>query len=64
MNLNLNNILVCEARTTSLKGVKIRKFPDVLTFSLKRFEYDWETDTRKKINDKFEYPLELDVSPY
>ena len=35
-----------------------------MTLSLNRFELDYETWQRKKINDKFEYPLELDMYKY
>lgn len=35
-----------------------------MTFCLNRIELDYETWDRKKINDKFEYPLELDMSKY
>lgn len=38
--------------------------PPVLTFCLNRIELDFETWERKKINDKFEYPLELDMSKH
>jgi len=36
----------------------------VLTFCLNRIDLDYETWERKKINDRFEYPLELDMSSY
>jgi ubiquitin C-terminal hydrolase len=36
----------------------------VLTFALNRIELDYETWNRKKINDRFEFPIELDVSKY
>jgi len=35
-----------------------------LTFCLNRLEMDYTTWERKKINDKFEYPLELDMSKF
>jgi hypothetical protein len=31
---------------------------------LKRFEFDYEKLARVKINDRFEFGLELDMSPY
>ena len=31
---------------------------------LKRFDFDWEHDKRYKINDRFEFGLELDMSPF
>ena len=35
-----------------------------MTFSLNRIGIDYETWERKKINQRFEYPLELDMSKY
>ena len=65
-----DNKVTCESeicqgtKTDSRKGIKISKLPPVLTFILNRFELDYETWTRKKLNDKFEYPLELDMEAY
>lgn len=36
----------------------------MLTFCLNRIELDYATWERKKINDRFEYPLELDMRNY
>lgn len=36
----------------------------MLTFALNRIELDYETWNRKKINDRFEFPIELDVTKY
>jgi len=55
---------VCGKRTETEKGIQINKLPPALTLSLNRFELDYETWQRKKINDKFEYPLELDMYKY
>ena len=38
--------------------------PPVLTVCLNRIALDYATWTRKKINSRFEYPLELDMSKY
>lgn len=51
-------------KTDSRKGLEIGKLPPVLTLCLYRFELDYETWQRKKLNDKFEYPLELDMSKF
>ena len=51
-------------KTDSKKGIEIGKMPPVFTLSFMRFELDYETWQRKKINDNFEYPLELDMSKY
>ncbi|KAJ6923886.1 ubiquitin carboxyl-terminal hydrolase 12 [Populus alba x Populus x berolinensis] len=36
-------------------------FPPVLQLQLKRFEYDFMRDTMVKINDRYEFPLQLDL---
>ena len=54
----------CKEKTDSLKGIRIQKLPPLLTFCLKRFELDYETMQRKKINDKFSYPLELNMANF
>jgi ubiquitin C-terminal hydrolase len=36
----------------------------MLTFSLQRFDLDYETWQRYKLDDRFEYPLELDITKY
>lgn len=46
------------------KGVIFEKFPPVLHLQLKRFEYDMEKDMMVKINDRHEFPLEIDLKPF
>ncbi|CAN6439960.1 unnamed protein product [Victoria cruziana] len=43
------------------KGVLFINFPPVLQLQLKRFEYDFMRDTMVKINDRYEFPLQLDL---
>ncbi|XP_060169981.1 ubiquitin C-terminal hydrolase 13-like isoform X3 [Lycium barbarum] len=43
------------------KGVLFIDFPPVLQLQLKRFEYDFSRDTMVKINDRYEFPLQLDL---
>ncbi|KAL5702532.1 ubiquitinyl hydrolase 1 [Ranunculus cassubicifolius] len=43
------------------KGVTFVDFPPVLQLQLKRFEYDYTEDAMVKINDKYEFPLTLDL---
>ncbi|XWS57102.1 hypothetical protein CRYUN_Cryun09bG0142700 [Craigia yunnanensis] len=43
------------------KGVLFIDFPPVLQLQLKRFEYDFIQDTMVKINDRYEFPLQLDL---
>lgn len=46
------------------KGVIFESFPPVLHLQLKRFEYDMQRDTMVKINDRHEFPFELDLGDY
>jgi len=46
------------------KGVVFERFPPVLHLQLKRFEYDIEKDMMVKINDRHEFPLSIDLSPF
>lgn len=46
------------------KGVSFRHFPPVLHLHLLRFQYDPQTDTNYKINDKYGFPEELDLYNY
>lgn len=36
--------------------------PPVLQCHLKRFNYDWQTDTMAKLNSRFDFPEVLDLS--
>ena len=46
------------------KGVIFESFPQVLHLQLKRFEYDVMRDAMTKVNDRYEFPEEFDLSPY
>mmetsp|Transcript_24293 Transcript_24293/g.27558 ORF Transcript_24293/g.27558 Transcript_24293/m.27558 type:complete len:1186 (-) Transcript_24293:154-3711(-) len=66
-NLDGSNQYFCESCTSkqdATKGLKVRTFPPILTLSLNRFDFDYETLERKKITSRFEFPLELNVNNY
>ncbi|KAH3767228.1 ubiquitin carboxyl-terminal hydrolase 12 [Pelomyxa schiedti] len=46
------------------KGLQFIQFPPVLHVHLKRFEYDPLSDSMVKVNDRFEFPLTIDLGPY
>lgn len=46
------------------KGVIFEYFPQVLMLHLKRFSYDFQTDRLFKINDRLEFPVELDLTEF
>ena len=37
--------------------------PPILQFHLKRFNYDWQTDTTTKLNNRFSFPKSIDLAP-
>lgn len=43
------------------KGVRFKSLPPVLELHLRRFEYDFTTDSMAKINERFEFPTVLDM---
>eukprot|EP01095_Lingulamoeba_sp_RSL-Kostka_P007525 TRINITY_DN2405_c0_g3_i1.p1 TRINITY_DN2405_c0_g3~~TRINITY_DN2405_c0_g3_i1.p1 ORF type:complete len:1115 (-),score=454.54 TRINITY_DN2405_c0_g3_i1:95-3439(-) len=45
-------------------GTKFSSFPPVLNLQLRRFEYDFQRDAMAKVNDRYEFPLDLDLSKY
>ncbi|CAO3638238.1 unnamed protein product [Mucor fragilis] len=46
------------------KGVIFESLPPVLHLQLKRFEYDMMRDMMVKINDRHEFPTDIDLEPY
>ncbi|RKP09509.1 ubiquitin carboxyl-terminal hydrolase 5 [Thamnocephalis sphaerospora] len=46
------------------KGVIFESFPPVLHLQLKRFEYDMMRDMMVKINDRHEFPLEIELDDF
>ena len=55
---------MCNKKCDALKGQKLRTLPNILSLSLSRFTYDFETMERKRLNDRLEFGLELDLRPY
>ncbi|KAH8116990.1 cysteine proteinase [Phellopilus nigrolimitatus] len=46
------------------KGIVFQSFPPVLHIQLKRFEYDIQRDAMVKINDRHEFPFEIDLAEF
>ncbi|KAJ3194436.1 hypothetical protein HK101_002705 [Irineochytrium annulatum] len=46
------------------KGVTFTEYPPVLHLQLKRFEYDIERDAMVKINDRYEFPPEVELRDF
>jgi len=54
----------CETKQDSVKRCCIKTLPNVLICHLKRFEFDLEMLRKVKVNDRFEFPAELDMHAY
>ncbi|CAD8126154.1 unnamed protein product [Paramecium sonneborni] len=55
---------ICGFKVDALKGDKIRKLPPILTLTLNRYTFDQKKMQRVKLNDRFEFPLEIDMGVY
>lgn len=54
----------CDKKVSTLKRVCIKKLPNILILVLKRFEFDFDTMQRFKVNDYCEFPQDLNMLPY
>ena len=54
----------CQNKFPVIKSQSFNKLPRILMFVLKRFEFDNQSLQKIKINDEYEFPLELDMSDY
>ena len=61
---NKINCEECNTKRVCHKQLKIKNLPNILVISLKRFDYDYRTMTKFKLNNYFEFPFELDISEF
>ncbi|XP_046669066.1 ubiquitin carboxyl-terminal hydrolase 47-like isoform X1 [Homalodisca vitripennis] len=54
----------CSKKCDAHKGLKFTKFPYLLTLHLKRFDFDYNTMHRIKLNDKVTFPKLLDLNSF
>ncbi|KAF1765168.1 hypothetical protein GCK72_005120 [Caenorhabditis remanei] len=54
----------CKSKQDAHKGLRITQFPYLLTIQLKRFDFDYNTMHRIKLNDKMTFPDVLDLNEY
>lgn len=52
----------CNKKCDAHKGLKFSKFPYILTLHLKRFDFDYQTLHRIKLNDKVTFPQQLNLN--
>ncbi|EER45856.1 ubiquitin C-terminal hydrolase [Histoplasma capsulatum H143] len=54
----------CGRHVDAVKRACLKDLPDNLIFHLKRFDFDVISMIRSKINDEFQFPERLDMTPY
>eukprot|EP01022_Parablepharisma_sp_SALTPOND_P026524 TRINITY_DN64327_c6_g1_i1.p1 TRINITY_DN64327_c6_g1~~TRINITY_DN64327_c6_g1_i1.p1 ORF type:complete len:2209 (+),score=297.78 TRINITY_DN64327_c6_g1_i1:12673-19299(+) len=54
----------CDKKVTTLKRVCIKRLPRHLIFVLKRFDIDYDTMQKFKINDYCEFPMRLNMESF
>ena len=62
-----DNAIFCQSCNKKIPAIKHQSFkilPRTLIFVLKRFEFNYNTMTKTKINDYYEFPIEFDMTNY
>ena len=54
----------CNQKYPAIKRQCFRTLPRILLLVLKRFEFNFDTMTKFKVNDYYEFPKELDMNKY
>lgn len=63
-NDNQYNCVNCNKKTNALKYFTFEKLPKILFIQLGRFYYDYNTEARKKIMEKVNFPLLLNMNKF
>lgn len=61
---NAYNCETCASKIKAKRRTSFKILPNTLIIVLKRFEYDYERGVKKKLNDYYEFPLDLDMEKY
>ena len=65
--LDGNNQYFCEKcgkKCDARKGLKFEHFPYILTMQMKRFDFDYNTLQRIKLNEKMSFPEILNLNRF
>ncbi|CAM9633739.1 unnamed protein product [Ectocarpus fasciculatus] len=54
----------CDKKVDAVKGLKFERLPYLLSLQLKRFDFDYDTFQRIKLNEEMRFPLILDMNKY
>ena len=61
---NLYECSNCNARVEAVKGLRLSQLSEILTIQLNRFELDYNTFERKKVNNWVSYPFVVDMNNF
>ena len=54
----------CSKKVQALMRISLKHLPNFLVFALRRFEFNFDTMTRNKIDDYFEFPFDINMKEY
>jgi ubiquitin carboxyl-terminal hydrolase 9/24 len=54
----------CDKKRDTLRRSSFKRLPNVMFIDLKRFEFNFDTMTKFKVNDYCSFPQELDLKKY
>ncbi len=55
---------VLEKKVRAIKRLRIKRLPPVLILQLKRFQLNYDTFQKEKLNDKYVFPTILEMAPF
>ena len=61
---NKINCEQCNTKRTCHKHLILKSLPNILVISLNRFEFNYDTMLKYKLNNYFEFPLQLEMKDY
>jgi len=61
---NKYHCATCDMKVAAVKRSCVGRLPGQLVLHLKRFEFDYEEVKNLKLNDRCQFPMELDMHPY
>ena len=61
---NKINCEICKIKRTCHKHLIFKSLPNIFVIILKRFEFDYNTMLKYKLNKYFEFPFKLDMKNY
>ncbi len=54
----------CKMKTDASRKIELNHLPDTLNIQLSRFVYDMQTNSKQKVKDAIEFPLEINFKNY